>query len=208
MPVGDTPRSGGWWYHTDLKTRMRWYGGPIGGGDTPEGRDRILKDKERHYQQMKEVAYNPDIRPIKLFGDKKTSEQHIPIIDGLVNDNEGTFQVNIPNNGVLIGIPDDVVVEVPAIVNKKGIQPLPIHPLPRKILLECIYPDWLDMERTLEALKLGDKSMLLYSILNSHQTKSYDQALEVLDALLNIEPNEPMAYIEDVNEHYKFPKNW
>jgi hypothetical protein len=33
-------------------------------------------------------------------------------------------------------------------------------------------------------------------------------ALEVLDALLNIEPNEPMAYIEDVNEHYKFPKNW
>ncbi len=43
MPVGDTPRRGGWWYHTDLETRIRWYGGPIGGGDTPEGRDRVLK---------------------------------------------------------------------------------------------------------------------------------------------------------------------
>jgi alpha-galactosidase len=208
MPVGDTPRVGGWWYHTDLETRMRWYGGPIGGGDTPEGRDRILKGKEKHYQQMKEAAYDPAIRPIKLFGDKKTSEQHIPIIDGLVNNNEGKFQVNIPNNGVLPGIPDDVAVEVPAIVNKKGIQPLPIHTLPKKIMLECIYPDWLDMERTLEALKLGDKSMLLYGILNSHQTKSYDHAMEVLEALLNIEPNEPMAYVKDINEHYKWPKNW
>ena len=58
MPVGDTPRRGGWWYHTDLETRKRWYGGPMGGGDTPEGRDRILKGKEKHYEKMKEAAYD------------------------------------------------------------------------------------------------------------------------------------------------------
>lgn len=208
MPVGDTPRRGGWWYHIDLDTRMRWYGGPIGGGDTPEGRDRILKGKERHYQQMKEAAYNPDVRPIKLFGDKKTSEQHVPIIDGLVNDHEGQFQVNVRNDGALPGVPDDVAVEMPAIVNKKGIQPLRVAPLPRKILLECIYPDWLRMERTLEAIKAGDKSMLLFGILESHQTRSYDQAVDTLEAILAMEPNEPMAYVEDVNEHYKWPKNW
>ena len=64
------------------------------------------------------------------------------------------------------------------------------------------------MERTLEALKTGDKSMLLHSILDNHQTGSYDQAVDVLEALLNIEPNEPMAYIEDINEHYKWPEIW
>lgn len=208
MPVGDTPRGGGWWYHTDLETRKRWYGGPIGGGDTPEGRDRILKSKEEHFNRMKESAYDSNMRPIDLFGDKKTSEQHIPIIDGLVNDNEGQFQVNVRNDGALAGLPNDVAVEVPAIVNKKGIQPLRVQPLPHKIMLECIYPDWLNMEITLEALKSGDKSMLLYGILNSHQTHSYDQAMEVLSALLNIEPNEAMAYVEDINEHYKFPDNW
>jgi len=208
MPVGDTPRRGGWWYHTDLETRKRWYGGPGGGGDTPEGRDRVLKGKEKRFQQMKEAAYDSKIRPVDLFGDKKTSEQHVPIIDGLINDNEGQFQVNVRNNGALPGIPDDVAVEVPAIVNKKGIQPLRVQPLPRKVMLECIYPEWLSMELTLEALKSGDKSMLLYGILNSHQTGSYDQAMEVMEALLNIEPNEPMAYIEDVNDHYKWPKNW
>ena len=205
MPVGDTPRVGGWWYHTDLETRKRWYGGS-GGGDTPEGRDRILKDKEEHFKRMKEAAYDQNVRPIKIFGDKKTSEQHVPIIDGLVNDNEGQFQVNVRNDGALHGIPDDVAVEVPAIVNKKGIQPLRVQSLPRKVMLERIYPDWLDMERTLEALKTGDKSMLLYGILDSHQTKSYNQAEEVLEALLSMEPSEPMAYVEDVNKHYKYPK--
>ena len=208
MPVGDTPRRGGWWYHTDLETRKRWYGGPGGGGDTPEGRDRILKGKEKRFQQMKEAAYESKVRPVDLFGSKKTSEQHVPIIDGLVNDNEGQFQVNVRNDGALPGIPNDVAVEVPAIVNKKGIQPLRMQPLPPKVMLECIYPDWLGMERTLEALKSGDKSMLLFGILQSHQTRSYDQAMEVLEALLKIEPNEPMAYIEDVNDHYKWPKNW
>lgn len=208
MPIGDTPRRGGWWYHTDLDTRIRWYGGPSGGGDTPDGRDRVLAGKEKRFQQMKEAAYDEKSRPIDMFGDKKTSEQHVPIIDGLVNDNEGQFQVNVQNNGALPGIPDNVAVEVPAIVNKKGIQPIRVQPLPRKVMLECIYPDWLSMERTLEAIKSGDKSILLYSILDSHQTRSYDQAVEVLEALFDIEPNEPMAYIEDIKDHYKWPKNW
>jgi alpha-galactosidase len=208
MPIGDTPRSGGWWYHTDLETRMRWYGGPIGGGDTPEGRDRILKEKEEKLAQMKEAAYDPKVRPIDLFGDKQTREQHVPIIDALVNDNEGQFQVNVSNNGALAGLPDDVAVEVPALVNRKGIQPLCVGSLPPKVMLERIYPVWLDMERTLEALLSGDKSMLLWSVLEYHQTHNYDQAVEVLEALMHMEPNEPMAYVEDINEHYDWPENW
>jgi alpha-galactosidase/6-phospho-beta-glucosidase family protein len=208
MPVGDTPRSGGWWYHTDLETRIRWYGGPMGGGDTPSGRDRVLQRKEEKYAQMKEAAYDPKVRPIDLFGDLGTTEQHIPIIDALVNDNEYRAQVNVINNGALPGIPDDVAVEVPAIVNKVGIQPLRVAPLPPKVMLERILPVWLSMEHTLEALKSGDMSMLLYGILDNHQTRSYDQAVEVLQALIDIEPNEPMAYIEDIHDHYTWPANW
>lgn len=207
FPIGDTPRTGGWWYHTDLETRARWYG-KGGGGDTPEGRDRILKEKEEKYEQMKSAAYDPQVRPITLFGSTKTTEQHIPIIDALVNDNEYRAQVNVLNRGALPGIPDDVAVEVPAVVNRAGILPVRVEPLPRKIMLECIYPDWLEMERTLEALKSGDSSMLLYGVLQSHQTRSYDQAVKVMEALIDIEPNEPMAYVEDIHDHYHWPKNW
>ncbi len=207
FPVGDTPRSGGWWYHTDLETRKRWSGAG-GGGDTPEGRDRILRNKEKKYQQMKDAAYDPEVRPIDLFGDQKTSEQHIPIIDALVNDNEYRAQVNVLNHGALPGIPDDVAVEVPAVVNQVGIQPIRVAPLPRKIMLERIYPSWLNMEQTLEALLRGDKSMMLYGVLESHQTRTYEQAMEVLNALFDIEPNEPMAYVEDIHDHYDWPENW
>ncbi|MFN2110575.1 MAG: alpha-glucosidase/alpha-galactosidase [Anaerolineae bacterium] len=207
FPIGDTPRSGGWWYHTDLDTRTRWYGAG-GGGDTPEGRDRILRGKEEKYAQMKEAAYDDKVRPIDLFGSKKTREQHIPIIDALVNDNEYRAQVNVLNNGALPGLPDDVAVEVPAVVNRMGIQPIRVEPLPNKVMLECIYPDWLEMERTLEALLSGDKSMLLFGVLQSHQTRSYDQAVDVFNALFDIEPNEPMAYIEDIHDHYAWPENW
>ena len=86
-------------------------------------------------------------------------------MDGLINNNEGYFQVNVPNHGALPGIPDDVVVEVPAIVNQKGIQPLRVGSLPPKIMLERILPDWLDMERELLAFKTGDQSMQLFDTL-------------------------------------------
>lgn len=207
MPIGDTPRRGGWWYHTDLETRSRWFG-KGGGNDTPEGRDRVLKRKEQKYQEMKKAAFDDSVRPVDLFGEKRTSEQHIPIMDGLVNDNEGQFQVNVRNDGALPGIPDDVAVEVPAIVNIKGIQPVRVPPLPNKIMLECVYPDWLRMERTLEALESGDKSMMLFQVLESHQTKTYDQAMRVMDALFAIEGNEPMKHVEDINDHYQWPDNW
>jgi alpha-galactosidase len=213
MPIGDTPRSGGWWYHTDLETRIRWYGGPGGGGDTPEGRDRVIAGKEKRYKEMVKAAYDESVRPIELFGDRKTSEQHVPIIDGLVNDgpSDGAtrwFQVNVPNMGALAGLPDDIAVEVPAVVNKKGIQPLRVGKLPPKVMLERIYPVWLSMERNLEAFHSGDKSMLLYGILESHQTRSYDQAVELLEALLAIPKTEPMAYVKDINEHFDWPDIW
>ncbi len=205
MPVGDTPRNGGWWYHTDMETRMRWYGGPIGGGDTPEGRERIIRGKEEKYANMMKAAFDPQVRPVDLFGKTHTSEQHVPIIDALVNDHEGQFQVNVANKGALGGLPDDVAVEVPAVVNIKGIQPLRVQPLPRKVLLERIYPEWLSMERTLEALLTGDKSMLLWGILESHATRSYDQAVEVMEALLHQEGTEASKTVQDVNEHFKYP---
>jgi alpha-galactosidase len=101
-----------------------------------------------------------------------------------------------------------VAVEVPAVVNQMGIQPIRVEPLPRKIMLECIYPNWLKMEQTLEAMKSRDKSMLLYSVLQTHQTRSFEQGADVMEALFNIEPNKPMRFLEDVNDQFAWPKNW
>ena len=86
---------------------------------------------------------------------------------------------------MLDGLPDDVVAEFRALIDASGIHPIKPIPLPRKVMLEQVLPFWLDMERTLEAYRTGDRSMLLWNILQSHQKGSYEQAVEVLQALLD-----------------------
>jgi alpha-galactosidase/6-phospho-beta-glucosidase family protein len=49
------------------------------------------------------------------------------------------------------------------------------------------------MERELEAFKTGDRTMLLYNALMSPQTRSYEQAVAVLDDLLSMEGHEELA---------------
>jgi len=105
-------------------------------------------------------------------------------------------------------LPDDLVVEVPAIVNQKGIQPVRVGALPPKIMLEQILPDWLETERELLAFKTGDRSVLLYGVLNHHQTKSYDQAVAMLDELMELDEVkevEDWEKMKRINEHYKYP---
>jgi alpha-galactosidase len=202
FPIGDTVRRGGWWYHTDKETKMRWFPPPWGGPDTYEARAVTRKTKDERIAHMTTVAFDSQASLVETFGTTKTREQHIPIIDGLVNDHEGQFQVNVPNRGALAGIPENVAAEVPAIVNKKGIQPLRVEPLPRKLMLEIILPEWLRMEQNLEAYLTGDRSMLLWGVLDRHQTRSYDQAAAVLEDLLS------MAGHEEMNAHYRYPSQW
>ena len=168
-------------------------------GRIPNWRGPILVENlEKRIAEMTRLANDPKASLVESLGGERTREQQVPIIDGLVNGNEGFFQVNIPNRGALAGVPDNVVVEVPAIVNKIGIQPLRVEPLPEKILYEQILPEWLDMERELLAFKTGDRAMLLWNTLNSPQTRSYDQAVEVLEALL------AMPGHEDLQAHYEY----
>jgi alpha-galactosidase len=213
FPVGDTVRRGGggssstafrgeWWYHTDLDTKKYWFGEPWGGPDTHLGRPFFVKNLEQHITEMTKIATDPKASLVEVFGATKTDEQIVPIIDGLVNNNEGQFQVNVANRGALEGIPDDVVVEVPAIVSMKGIQPIHVGTLPPKVLLNCILPQWLELERNLLAFKTGDRSILLWNALDSHQTHSYSQAVAVLEDLMALEGNREMA------DHFKFPSNW
>ena len=202
FPIGDTPRRGGWWYHTDIETKKRWFGEPWGGPDTELARPLFVERLEKRIADMKRLASDPKASVSEFFGTTRTREQQVPIIDGLVNNNEYQAQVNVRNDGALPGIPDDVVVEVPAVVNQKGIQPLRVAPLPPKIIWECIWPEILQMERNLLAFKTGDKSILLFGALESHQTRSYDQAVAVLEDLMGMEGNAEMA------AYFAYPQGW
>jgi len=199
FPIGDTPRLGNWWYHTDIDTKKWWFGEPFGGPDTHIARPVHVENLEKRLNQIREGSQDPDAKMTELFGTTRTREQQVPIIDALTNNVEGQFQVNVPNNGAIEGIDDDVVVEVPAIINRKGIQPIQVGKLPKKIMLEQLLPMILKMEHGLEAYRTGDKSMLLWDALNDGQTQSYKQAVGALEDILQQKGNEA------VNEHFQYP---
>ncbi len=208
FPIGDTVRRCGWWYHTDIETKKRWYGEPWGGPDTHLARPYFVSTLEERIKHMTEWANDPKADLVAAVGKDKTREQIVPIIDGLVNNNEGYFQVNVPNHGALTGLPDDLVVEVPAIVNQKGIQPVRVGSLPPKVMFEQILPDWLETERELLAFKTGDRSILLHGVLNHHQTRNYDQAVAVLDELMALDEVKQVQDWEKmprIDERYKYP---
>lgn len=194
MPIGDTPRSRlSWWLHTDIATKKRWFGEPWGGPDTELARPFYVANHEKKMAAVARAAADPAARMTALIGTEKTREQQVPIIDALVNNHGDFFQVNVPNRGAIAGVADDVVVEVPAYIDRTGIHPLHPTPLPKKIMLEQILPRVLEMERDLEAFKTGDRTMLLYNVLMHPQTHSYEQAVAVLDDLLAMEGHEEVA---------------
>ena len=199
MPIGDTVRRGGWWYHTDIITKKRWFGEPFGGPDTHIARPYFVKNLEKSIQKMTDAGNDETSDLVELFGSTKTREQIVPIMDAISFNNADDFQVNVPNKGgKLKGIPENVVVEVPARIDQDGVHIKDVLPLPPKIMFNHVYPEWLEMERDLYAFKSGDKGMLLWQLLNEHGTKTYDQAVALLDELLNF------PAVREVEEFEKF----
>ncbi|MFX0141702.1 MAG: hypothetical protein ACFFDN_49145, partial [Candidatus Hodarchaeota archaeon] len=61
-------------------------------------------------------------------------ERAIPIIEAILTDrNSYESSVNIPNNGLIDNLPQDLVIEGPVIVNKKGVTGVRIGNIPKQI---------------------------------------------------------------------------
>ncbi|MFQ6125553.1 MAG: alpha-glucosidase/alpha-galactosidase [Candidatus Heimdallarchaeota archaeon] len=196
FPIGDTPRSGGWRYHMDLETKKRWYG-PLGGFDSEIGWAHYQEDLRKQMSKMRKAYKNQSIRIKRVLPPFKSGEQHIPLVDAIVSNKKRTFQVNIPNKGVIHGIPDDVVVEVPAILSGNGVQRTHVEGLPKHLMLHIMIPRLLKMEWAVEAFLEGGKDLLLEWLLNDPRTESLEQAESVIKDILALPFNKEMA------AHYK-----
>ncbi|HSK51545.1 MAG TPA: glycoside hydrolase [Clostridia bacterium] len=87
----------------------------------------------RHYEEQAASAA-PELDPARSRGGILELELAIDVIDAIVNDTGGTWPVNVPNRGgALPGFPDDLVVEVPATVDRRGAHPVAVPPLPRHV---------------------------------------------------------------------------
>ncbi len=205
LPIGDTPRAGGWWYHTSQETKRRWFG-PVGGFDSEVGWSRYIEGLERHRERMFEVARDESASVTEEFPAKKSGEQILPIIDALVNDSAGHFQVNIPNRGLIDGLPHDVVVEVQAHVSRRGIQGIRVGRMPRSVMAQVLLPRLAQAEQAIQFARQPHYGMMLHILLNRHcwfqnryepPVASFEEAEQKAADILDADP-ELAALLETV----------
>jgi 6-phospho-beta-glucosidase len=92
-----------------------------------------VPDYWRHYEEESR-ADDPSLDPDRSRGGILELELAIDVIDAIVNDRGTVWPVNVPNRGCLPGFPDDLVVEVPAVVSASGATPMPVPALPGSVV--------------------------------------------------------------------------
>lgn len=195
LPIGDTAEVGGgcwgWQYHVDKKTEEKYFEDPT----------FIWND---YFDRCEEaIAFRKRIvedETLRLSDEikKMMPDWTIELIESLEADLGKTLVVNVMNDKEYTkGLPTDYQTEIKAIVDKKGIHPIPNEGLPKQIQA-ILYRDRIaPVEMELKAFETGDKRFLKELIMMDPWTKTEEQAQALLNELLNKPWNKAMkAYFE------------
>ena len=167
-PVKGNPWDGGkmptWIYNLDdHPTNMPLF---------PKSEDHTMVEERMEKKKQENEVIEP------------SGELAIPIIEGIFcGQRQELAAVNIKNTGGLVpGLEEDTVVEVPAIVDASGLHPMQMQRLPEPVL--AILRNQASINRLLiEAFDQGSKSSLLQALLLDPTCHSYKQAVHLIDEM-------------------------
>lgn len=130
---------------------------------------------------------NLDVKPKELEerGGSLYSEAAISLIASIVTNDHAIHTVNVPNNGTITDLPDDVVIEVSCVVNSEGPQPIQVGKLPPELngLIQQIKAF---EQLTIEAAVTGNKHKALLALTTNPFVPSSKVAKLLLDELLEV----------------------
>jgi len=114
-----------------------------------------------------------------------SGERAIPVLLALRdNRNQYELALNIPNDGYIRNLPDECIVEVPAIVSGDGVRGFPMGDLPPAIsawVTNQIYV----VELAVEAAVTGDRNTALQALLADPVINDVHIAEKILDDYLS-----------------------
>jgi len=111
----------------------------------------------------------------------------VPIMEGiLTNSHHEELAVNISNDGLIDSLPQDLVVEVPAIVDQDGVHGVKLGALP-KGFAGLLYNQVAVHDLTVEAVLTGSREIALQALLVDPVVDSVRAAEQALDAILELQ---------------------
>jgi len=125
--------------------------------------------------------------PITELLNRRSGERALDIIAGILsNSNHIELAVNIPNDGYITNLPQEAIVEVPAVISSYGVQGFHIGPLPDGIAALCNTQVGVQ-DLVVEAGVTGSRDIALQALLADPVVQSADAAEKILDELLSLE---------------------
>ncbi len=122
----------------------------------------ILKRYREREKNWKKIQRD-EVNATETMPLERGHEYAASIINACMGGKPFRFNGNVPNDGIITNLPDDVCVEVPVIVNRRGIKTMPVGSLPP----QCAALNNITVaveEMAVEAILTGDPTMLYQAI--------------------------------------------
>jgi len=143
--------------------------------------DGAAKGRDAMWKRIEKMVAGKE--PIDDYR-RGSGERAIPVLVGLVKDsNSYELAVNIPNEGYIRNLPQDSIVEVPAVISGMGIRGVAVGDLPEPVGELCRRQVTV-AELAVEAAVTGDRKKALQALLLDPMTTDIAQARGILDDYL------------------------
>ncbi len=162
-----------------------------------QGRDdtiRYIAQKADLWERLRDQA---DGRvPVDGARRDQEAERLVAIAEALVTGREHVeLAVNVPNRGAIANLPEDAVVEVPAVVGAAGVVPLRVGPLPAAIAA-VLSARAQQQELTVQAALRGDRALAVQALALDPLVPSPDVARRILDDAVRAHPGTLASFAE------------
>ncbi len=141
--------------------------------------NRVIK----YHKRLKKGRY-----PRKgLFFRGPTGERAIPIIEAIItNKNSHERAVNVPNDGIIENLPQDLVVEVPVTVNKDGVHGVKMGKI-QKNIAALLRIEASVQDVCVEAILKKSKELAITCLAIDPNVGSFKMAEKILDEVMELQ---------------------
>lgn len=148
--------------------------------------EQVKKIEEKLFEIYKNTELNTKPVELEKRGGAYYSDAAVSLISAIYNDKKDIHTVNIKNNGTIKGIPDDSVIEVNCIVDKRGATPLALKSPVEQKILGLIQSVKAYEILAVEAAVHGDKNAAIMALANNPLIPSIDNAIKLFDELYEL----------------------
>jgi 6-phospho-beta-glucosidase len=149
----------------------------------PHRAEQVLAIERELLEMYRDPALDHKPALLDQRGGAYYSEAAAALVTSLATGDNARHYVNVRNNGTIAGLPDDAVVEVPAMVDRAGAHPVDVPPLaPEMLALVQAVTQYEIL--TIAAARSGDENLAARALLANPLVRQWAPVRDLLGDLL------------------------